>query len=344
MLDGENGDNAVADIAPVEVFILLLQVAKLSGVLVHHAGERRFKTCDEGAAVHDIDAVAVGIDLLGIVVRVLEGDFHFDIAAFSLNIDRFRVELICLARQIGNKAFDALRFLEYPGFARVLVCEGELQPAVQIGDFFQPFADCFLFKIHGLENCAVRVEGDAGAGVRFIAFSNHGQQAVLKFRNGTSAVFIFVPEDFPFLADFYDHPRGERVHDGGSHAVQSSGNLVGGIAEFAACVQDGVDNPHSRYFFGRMDVGRHAASVVRDGDSAVLPHDKLDSAAVACKMLVNTIIQYFPDQVMEPPCAGASYVHAGTLAHSLQPLKYNDLISCIRFHVTSHSAAGEAAL
>ncbi len=103
-------------------------------------------------------------------------------------------------------------------------------------------------------------------------------------------VFIFIPVNFSVALDLNDHPGGECVDHRSAHTVQTAGNLVGRVAEFAARVQDGVDHARCWDVLCGVDVGRHAAPVVCDADAAVLFHHNINLFAVARQMFVNTVI------------------------------------------------------
>ena len=89
-----------------------------------------------------------------------------------------------------------------------------------------------------------------------------------------TAIFVCITVDFAVFFYFYHHFGGKGVYDGRTYAVQTAGYFVDAVAEFAAGVKYGVNNPDGRDSLGWMYVHRYTASVVGDGDTAVLlEHD-----------------------------------------------------------------------
>ena len=87
MLDGDNRYDAVPDIFPIEIILIVFQKIQLSGILVHHPGQGGLKARHQGSSVRHIDPVAVGVDLFAVILCILKGDLDFDVAAPSLYVD-----------------------------------------------------------------------------------------------------------------------------------------------------------------------------------------------------------------------------------------------------------------
>ena len=121
MLDGYDRNKTVTDVLAVEVLVLILQYAELSGILVHHAGESSFKAGHKSTAVHNVDTVTVWIDLLREAGRVLKCDLYLNIAAGSFNIYRCRVKCDGIAVDIADKALNTKLLLIGDGFVLCLV-------------------------------------------------------------------------------------------------------------------------------------------------------------------------------------------------------------------------------
>ena len=115
--------------------------------------------------------------------------------------------------------------------------------------------------------------------------------------------------------------------------METAGNLVDGIAEFAARVQDRVDDPRGRDLLRRMDVHRDAASVVDDRDAAVLPENDVDLVAETGEVLVDTVIEDLPDEVVKTFRARRADIHTGSLADGFQSFQNDNLTAIVFRHV-----------
>ena len=117
----------------------------------------------------------------------------------------------------------------------------------------------------------------------------------------------------------------QRVDHGDADAVQAAGNLVGILVEFSARMQLGHDDLGRRDAFALVDVDRNAAAVVAHGDRAVgIEHD-FHRGGVAGQRLVDGVVDDFVDHVMQAGAViGVADIHAGPLAHGIQPLQNPD--------------------
>ena len=134
MFDGDNGNQTVSNILTVKILILVLQDAKLSSVLVHNTGQCGFKACYKCTAVHDIDAVAVWIDLLGKAVGILKCNLNLDIAAGAFNIDRSRMKRDRFPVNVADKALDTKLFLICNGFIVIFIFVDQLEIFIKEGN------------------------------------------------------------------------------------------------------------------------------------------------------------------------------------------------------------------
>ncbi len=114
--------------------------------------------------------------------------------------------------------------------------------------------------------------------------------------------------------------------------MQAAGHLVRVLVELAAGVQFGHDD------FGRaavefvvlVDIGRDAAAVVRDGNGIVGVDGYDDIVAIAGQGFVDGVIDDLKHHVVQARAVGrVADVHAGALAHGLQPLEHLDRVSAV---------------
>ena len=98
-------------------------------------------------------------------------------------------------------------------------------------------------------------------------------------------------------------------------------------------MQNGVNHAHSRNFLCRMDIHRNSSSIVFDHDTAISRQGNPQLRTVPCQMLINSIIQYFPYQMVQPPRSGTSNIHTRPLSDRFQSLQYDNLASIVLIHL-----------
>ena len=125
--------------------------------------------------------------------------------------------------------------------------------------------------------------------------------------------------------DLHNHQVRQRVHDRRTHTVQTTRGLIGVARELAPRMQRAQDHLQ-RGLAGELGVriDGNAAAVVAHDDAEIGQQLDLDARGVACHGLVHRVVQDFRDQVMQRAFVGAADIHAGTLAHRLQPLQHLD--------------------
>ncbi len=150
--------------------------------------------------------------------------------------------------------------------------------------------------------------------------------AVVKF---DEVLFAFAPD--PAL-----EPRRERIDDRHADAMQTARHLVGVLIEFPARVQLREDDLGGRalriVIVVALDAGRDAAAIVahRARPIGVERHDA--RLRMARENLVDAVIDHLVDHVMQArPVVGIADVHAGTLAHRIEPLQHLDAVFAVVF-------------
>ena len=130
-----------------------------------------------------------------------------------------------------------------------------------------------------------------------------------------------------------EHGR-ERVHHRHADAVQAARHLVGvvvlALAEFAAGVQLRHHHLGRRDALLGMDVGGDAAAVVAHGAGAVGVEGDDDLAGEAGERLVDGVVDDLVDHVVQARAViGVADVHAGALAHGVEPLQDLDCVGAV---------------
>ena len=133
--------------------------------------------------------------------------------------------------------------------------------------------------------------------------------------------------------DARDHPLGETVDDGDTDAVQPARHFVAALAEFAARVEHRHHDFDCRQLLFGMHIDGNAASVVFDLARPVFVQSHADVLRVAGQGLVDGVVDGLVDELMQAALCGVSDVHAGPLAHRVEPAQNFDLFACI---VTGH--------
>src|SRR6185295_8257248 len=144
----------------------------------------------------------------------------------------------------------------------------------------------------------------------------------------------------PHLAAARDldlQPLAERVHHRDADAVQTAGDLVGRVLEFAAGVEDRQHDLGRRFPRLLVRVNRDTAAVVTDRDRPVGVQNDLDRIAVTSQRLVHRVVDGLVHEVVQTVGPGVADVHGGALADRLQALEDLDVTRGIRF--ARHAAA-----
>ena len=189
-------------------------------------------------------------------------------------------------------------------------------------------------KLVGVEEFRIRPEAHRGAGVALADVADHfqlrGDFAVLE----ADVVFLAVALD-PALELFR-----QRVDDRHADAVQAAGDFVGLVVEFSARVQAREDQLDARHLLFRMDVDRHASTVVRHGHGIVLVQRDIDFLGMTRKRFIDRVVDDFVRKMIRPGGVG---IHARAATHGLETGQNFD-IGCGVGHSLQAAATGKRGL
>ena len=174
-----------------------------------------------------------------------------------------------------------------------------------------------------LKDFRVRQKVNFRAALRL--FTDNRQEAVFQFR-GRNALRIAVLVDHAATADTHPHPFGERVHDGGTHAVQAAARLIGVVVELSAGMQGRHDHTLGRDPLP-VQLHRNTAPVVAHGTGTILLEDNVNLAAIAREVLIDCIVHNLVNQVVQRLLTDAADVHAGAFSDRIEPLQHGDAVS-----------------
>ena len=149
----------------------------------------------------------------------------------------------------------------------------------------------------------------AGAGVALANRTDDLQLAGLETVGEGHAVLVAI------TLDGHLDPGRQRVDHRDTDAVQATGKLVVLVRELAAGMQLGEDQFDARNALLRVDVHRHATTIVDHLQRVVLVQDHLHGAGVTRQGLVDTVVDDFLREVVGPRGIG---VHTRTLADRVQ--------------------------
>ena len=209
------------------------------------------------------------------------------------------------------------------------------------------------------EDLEVRPEAHARAGLGFLHLADRleGRAVHERLEGRVGGALLRVVEFAGFAAaeahlvglataiDLHVEAGRQGVHDGGADAVEAARGRVGAAAELTAGVELGVDNLDARQPLSGHDVDRDASAVVGDGGGVVGVQAHVDRVAVAFQGLVDRVVDDLPEAVHETPVVGGADVHAGALAHGLEPLEDREVpcvvVGCVgRSHDVHHMWLG----
>jgi hypothetical protein len=290
------------------------------GITVDGAGQRGLEAHQVGAAFFGVDVVRERKEVFRVPVVILQRHFKNQVRPLRLHINRFMQRGLGFVEMIDERDDPAL-VMEDLFFFLTIVLERDGQALVEKGQLAEPLRQYIETEFQRFKNLAVRLKthlrapafGFAGDGERGLGF----------------AALIPLLEDLAVLPDFQLQPFGQRVHDRDADSVQPAGNRVGALLELAARVQDGEGHFGGGFLLGGMHAGGNAAAVVHDRDAAVDVDRDLDGFTETGHVLVDTVVDDFIDEMVQPVDTGAADVHRRSLPDGVESFENFDLIRAV---------------
>ena len=297
-LDGNDGGQTFAHIVAGDL-VVALDIALFDAVGVEHVCQRPLKALLVHAAFWGMDIVCkrddVGVERVVILQRDLRrvvslGAGHID----DLLVDR-RFVAVVPADEFADTALvahgvHAFLFRLVRRFD-ALVADGDVQTGVQERLLAHTGMERFVVIFQRVEHLGVGLEGD----LRAVLVRGADDAHFL----GNMAAGEFHLINFPVLADLDLQPLGKGVDDRRAHAVQTAGDLIAPAAEFASCVQDGIDDLKCGLAGLGLNVDGDAAAIVGDGDGVALVDGHNDVLAVSGQRLVDRVVDDLIDQMVQ---------------------------------------------
>ena len=111
--------------------------------------------------------------------------------------------------------------------------------------------------------------------------------------------------------------------------MQTAGNRVGFLVEFAARVENGQHHFDGGLLLRLVHVDGNAAAVVDDGDRVVDVDGDIDVLAETRERFVDGVVDDFVNEMVQAAFARVADVHRGALAHRLNALEFLNFVSGI---------------
>ncbi len=329
-LDRQHAGHAFAHVVARQRHLLLLGDAGIIGVIVDGAGQRGAQARQMGAAVALRDVVGEAQTRLVIGVGPFHRHFHGHAVPLARHHDRRIVQRALGAVEIGDEGLDAALVMQVDLdlFGVAAVDQLQIDPRIEEGQLAQAVFQRGEVEFGLGEGGGRGEEGHLGAGARALL----GLRRRADHFEGLDGVAMGEAHVmFGAVApDAQIQPFRQRVHHRDADAVQAARYLVGILVELTAGMQLGHDDLGRRDALFLVDVDRDAAAIVAHADRAVAIQLDLDLVAPAGQAFVDGVVDHLIDHVMQArPVIGVADIHAGTLAHGVQPAQHLDAVSAI---------------
>ena len=333
--DGDDGRQPLAHVVAGDASLEALEEAVRLGVGGDPARHGRAEPGEVRAALARVDVVREGEHRLLVAVVVLQGDLDLDVPLLALEVEDLRVDRRLVLVQVLDELDDAALVEERVGASVALVLDDDLEAAVQERELAEAVRQGVEGEGRLLEDRRVRLEADDRAVLRGLLA--RGQRA-----GRPAALLVALGPHLAAPPDLDLEPLAQRVHDRDADAVETARDLVGGMLELPAGVQDRQDDLRGRLPALLVEVHGDAAPVVTDRTGSVRVEDDLDGVAVRPERLVHGVIHRLVHEVVEPVGARVADVHRGALADGLEALEDLDVARGVGF--VAHTGAMPPAL
>ncbi|SBL97474.1 Uncharacterised protein [Raoultella planticola] len=113
--------------------------------------------------------------------------------------------------------------------------------------------------------------------------------------------------------------------------MQTTGDFIGVIIKFTACVQYGHDDFSCRHTLFRVNTGRNTAAIVLYGDRVIAMDSDNDVFTVTCERFVDSVIHNLEYHVVQTGAViRVADIHTRALTHRIQPFQDFDTGGVIR--------------
>ncbi len=121
------------------------------------------------------------------------------------------------------------------------------------------------------------------------------------------------------------------VNDGDTYAVQTTGNFIGVIIEFTACMQNSHDNFRRRNALFRVNTGWDTTAIIGNRHGVVRVNRYHDIFTVTRERFVDSVIYHLEYHVVQTGAViRVADIHTRALTHRIQPFQDFDTGGVIR--------------
>ena len=236
-----------------------------------------------------------------------------------LFVNRFPILVLQNLVQVSS---DAIRVGILVRLLLNFVDEGDLQAAVDELDVFEVLTDDVGLEVDRSKNLLIRSKENRRpmTSKRLDLFDGSlGHPSAVRLEK-----FVAI------TMDGCRHLDRKRIHDRRANSVQATGACVILVRKFAACVEHRQDDFKRRLLVFLVLVYRDAATVVADRALApVFMQSHFDVGTVSGKVLVDRVVDDFPQKMMKSLAVDASDVHGRPHPDGFQPFQNIDVISTV---------------
>ena len=310
-------------------FLQLLQQAALLGIGVERTREARAEALEVGTAFNGVNIVDIRVQVLLVLIVVFQSNLYRHTVSLSRDGNRLGDEFLAVGIEVGDEVDEAVLGIEDLAaiFAvfHLLTLVGELDgdAVIEVSQLTHAVGEGAIVVFRSLEDGTIGLEGDACA---VHVSRTHHFHIVQRF-----AALIFLFENLAFAIDLCSEMRGQRVDAADTHAVQTTGNLIGALVELTASVQHGQHDLKGRTVFFGVHTRGDTTAVVEHTDGVAGQDADIDLVAIACHGFVDGVVDHFIYQMMQAAEMDVADIHGRTLTHGLQALKHLDLTGTIFF-------------
>ncbi|MNS58305.1 hypothetical protein D3C72_912200 [compost metagenome] len=304
-LHRQHEGDAFPDVFRRQLHAARQQVAELAE-FTHGIQQALAQAVDVGAALGGRDQVDVAfLDAVAAFWQPQQGPVHRLLVTGQAAAERLVGQALELVDRVDQVGTQAVLVVPFDLLAAGLVLEADQQARAQHGLGLEHVLEAADGELRRIEVLGVGAEVHAGTGVALADRADHFQLAGLEAIGEGHLVFVAV------TFDAHAHLGRQGVYYRDAHAVKATGELVVLVGELAAGVQLGEDQLDPGHALFRVDVYRHAATIVADFQRVVGMEDDLHRTGVTGQGFVDTVVDDFLGQVVGAAGIG---VHARPLA------------------------------
>ena len=306
-LHGDDGSQSFARVLALEVVVALLEESLLARVLVERTSQSSTKALQMRATLGGVDVVREREDGLDVRVVPLHRDLESSLVALALEVDDVLVHGVLRLVDMRNEVPDPALVEELVGpTAGALVAKDDPQPAGEERRLAQALEKRGGVEVRLLEHLGVGQEGDDRPG---LVLRSHADCLHVSCRLAASEL---LPVHLAVASHLGDEPLGEGVDDRDADSVQAARDLVAIAPELPARMELRQNHRQCRESLLGDHVHRDPRAGVPHGHGVVRMDRDVDEIVSPRECLVDRVVDYLVDEVMQATRARRPDVHTGS--------------------------------